>query len=130
MRPRTASIISIVPNTIVSVAFGTAASDSSTPSSPVSGSLFAFRRPTQRTPWEPCAPVKTLDDRARSAAGGTQRLAPAGQRRIAVEQRLRIAQALVEHVVHLDDRKTGLTSFHLKRRPMDIYCARATLLSL
>jgi len=70
------------------------------------------------------APVKPLDHGASSGAGGCNRFAPPGQRRVAEKERVRVAHVRVERVVDLDDRGSWLTSFHLKGRPMPIYCAR------
>src|SRR5262245_16024729 len=73
--------------------------------------------------------MESLNDGRALRTGDEQRLRPARQRRVAGKQRVGIVQLIVERVVNLNDREAVAASFHLKRRPMPIYCARATLLS-
>src|SRR4030095_15505183 len=68
------------------------------------------------------APMEPLDDRDFGRAGGDEGFAPSSQREIAVDERGRIGQPFVEDVVNLDDGQGVPASFHLKRRPIAIYC--------
>ena len=73
-------------------------------------------------PDPPRIPTKTLDDGHPPGAGGTQRLAPAGEGGVAIQELVRAGQADVPRIVNLRDRDRFERSFHLKRRPLGIYC--------
>jgi len=74
------------------------------------------------------AAVKPLHDGHAAGPRGGERLAPAGQGEIALEQGVGFGQPAVEAIVNLSDGESAPDSFHLKRRPIDIYCAGSHLL--
>ena len=80
-------------------------------------------------PGNPGVTMESLNDGDRPGSGAAQRIAPAGEGEIAVEELVGIGQPLVEGVVNLNDRRRFPASFHLKRRPIDIYCAPRTIVS-